>query len=134
MLFGKEHVQRYLATDGAEGHDWHNGAPILILTTVGRRTGQPRSTPLIYGRDGDAFLVVASQGGAPAHPAWYSNLQDNPDVTVQVRGDRFAAHARTATGNEKTRLWKTMTTVWPAYDEYQAKTERQIPLVVLERV
>jgi deazaflavin-dependent oxidoreductase (nitroreductase family) len=134
MLFGKEHVERYLATDGAEGHDWRNGVPVLILTTTGRRTGRQRSTPLIYGRDGDAYLVVASQGGAPAHPAWYRNLQENPDVTVQVRGDRFAACARTATGEDKTRLWKTMTTVWPAYDEYQAKTDRQIPLVVLERV
>ncbi|HEY2596682.1 MAG TPA: nitroreductase family deazaflavin-dependent oxidoreductase [Chloroflexota bacterium] len=134
MLFGKDHVDRYVATDGAEGHDWRNGVPVLILTTTGRRTGRQRSTPLIYGRDGDAYLVVASQGGAPTHPAWYRNLQDNPEVAVQVRADRFAARARTAHADEKARLWKTMTTVWPAYDDYQAKTDRPIPVVVLERV
>jgi deazaflavin-dependent oxidoreductase (nitroreductase family) len=134
VLYGQEHVARYLATDGAEGHDWRNGAPILILTTTGRRSGLSRSTPLIYGRDGDAYLVVGSQGGAPTAPAWYHNLEENAEVTVQVRGDRFKARARTAEGDEKTRLWKTMTSIWPDYDSYQAKTERTIPVVVLERV
>lgn len=134
MLFGQEHVERYLATDGAEGHDWRNGAPVLILTTTGRKTGAERSTPLIYGRDGDAYLVVGSRGGAPTPPAWYLNLQEKPEVTVQVRGDRFGARVRTATGDEKTRLWQTMTSIWPDYDNYQAKTEREIPVVVLERV
>ena len=133
MLFGQEHVKRYVETDGAEGHDWQ-GTSTLILTTTGHKSGEPRSTPLIYGRDGDAFLVVGSKGGAPADPAWYRNLVAHPDVTVQVYGDRFAARARPATAEEKPRLWKTMTAAWPAYDDYQKKTDREIPVVVLERV
>ena len=133
MLFGKEHVDRYIATDGAEGHDWNKGSSVLILTTTGRKTGEERSTPLIYGRDGDNLLVVASKGGAPTPPAWYLNLEANPDVTVQVKGDRFAARARTAGPDEKPRLWKTMTAVWPDYDGYQQKTDREIPVVILER-
>ncbi|MEV6860303.1 nitroreductase/quinone reductase family protein [Streptosporangium subroseum] len=80
------------------------------------------------------YLVVASKGGAAAPPAWYLNLQANPEVKVQVLGDRFTARARTATAEEKPELWKIMTAVWPAYDEYQTKTDREIPVVVLERV
>ena len=133
MLFGKEHVERYLATDGEEGHDWQRGTHVLILTTKGRRSGEQRSTPLIYGRHGDDFLVVASKGGAPDHPAWYRNIEADPHVTVQVKGDRFAARARTAGDDEKPAMWKTMTETWPAYDDYQKKTERSIPVVVLER-
>ena len=132
MLFGQEHVKRYVETDGAEGHDWR-GSSVLILTTRGRRSGEQRSTPLIYGRHDDDYVVVASQGGAPRHPAWYGNLVANPDVTVQVLGDRFAAKARTATAEEKPELWKVMTATWPAYDDYQRKTDREIPVVVLER-
>jgi deazaflavin-dependent oxidoreductase (nitroreductase family) len=133
MLFGHEHVRRYLETDGAEGHEWQ-GANALILTTTGRRSGEQRSTPLIYGRHGDDYLVVASKGGAPAPPAWYLNLEEHPEVTVQVKGDRFAARARTASPEEKPDLWKTMTAEWPAYDDYQTRTDRDIPVVVLERV
>jgi deazaflavin-dependent oxidoreductase (nitroreductase family) len=133
MLFGKEHVDRYLATDGEEGHDWR-GTSTLILTTTGRRTGQPRDSALIYGRDGDAYLLVASRGGSDRHPLWYLNLVDNPTVLVQVKGDRFTAKARTATPEEKGRLWPIMTEQWPAYDEYQAKTDRDIPVVILDRV
>jgi deazaflavin-dependent oxidoreductase (nitroreductase family) len=134
MLFGKEHVDRYVATDGEEGHDWARGAPVLILTTVGRRSGKARSTPLIYGRNGDDHLVVASQGGAPVPPAWYLNLQANPAVTVQVKGDVFAARARTAAAEEKPGLWKIMTSIWPDYDQYQERTDREIPVVILERL
>jgi len=133
VLFGDEHVERYRATNGAEGHDWINGAPILILTTIGRRSGTRRSTPLIYGRHRDDYLLVASRGGAPTPPAWYLNLQANPDVEVQVRADRFTARARTATAEEKPALWKIMTSIWPAYDDYQMRTEREIPAIVLER-
>jgi deazaflavin-dependent oxidoreductase (nitroreductase family) len=133
MLFGQEHVKRYLETDGAEGHEWE-GTQTLLLTTTGRRSGEQRTTPLIYGRHGDDYLVVASKGGAPAPPAWYFNLTENPDVTVQVKGERFSARARTATAEEKPELWKTMTAEWPPYDEYQTKTDREIPVVVLERV
>jgi len=132
MLFGQEHVKRYVATDGAEGHEW-NGAQVLILTTTGRHSGEQRSTPLIYGRHGDDYLVVASKGGAPEDPAWYLNLSEQPEVHVQVLGDRFAAHARTATAEEKPELWEEMASRWPAYNDYQQKTTRDIPLVVLER-
>jgi deazaflavin-dependent oxidoreductase (nitroreductase family) len=132
MLFGQEHVRRYLETDGAEGHEWQ-GVPTLILTTTGRHSGQRRSTPLIYRRHGDDYLVVASRGGAPEHPAWYLNLRDDPEVTVQVKGDRFNARARTAGPDEKPELWRLVSEQWPAYDEYQSKTDREIPVVVLER-
>ncbi len=132
MLFGAEHVKRYVETDGAEGHDWQ-GASVLILTTTGRHSGEERSTPLIYGRHGDDYLVVASKGGAPAHPAWYLNLVERPEVTLQVRGERFKARARDATPEEQPELWKIMTSRWPAYDDYQRKTDREIPVVVLER-
>jgi deazaflavin-dependent oxidoreductase (nitroreductase family) len=132
MLFGQEHVRRYLRTDGAEGHDWQ-GTTVLILTTTGRRSGEPRSTPLIYGKHGEDHVVVASKGGAEEHPAWYLNLSEQPEVTVQVRGDRFTARARAATAEEKPELWRMMIERWPAYEEYQRKTARDIPVVVLER-
>jgi deazaflavin-dependent oxidoreductase (nitroreductase family) len=132
MLFGKEHVDRYRATDGEEGHDWR-GASVLLLTTTGRRSGEERTTPLIYGRNGDDYMVVASKGGSPAPPAWYLNLSEDPDVEVQVKGDRFRARARTAGPDEKPALWRTMVGEWPDYDAYQERTEREIPVVVLER-
>ena len=133
MLFGQEHVKRYIETDGEEGHDWQDGVPVLILTTTGRRSGEERPTPLIYGRRGDDYLVVASKGGAPEPPAWFLNLSEQPDVQVPVKADRFTARARTATAEEKPELWRTMAEIWPAYDEYQGKTDREIPVVVLER-
>lgn len=133
MLFGQEHVRRYRETDGREGHDWQ-GTHTLILTTTGRRSGQERSTPLIYGRHGDDYLVVASKGGADEPPAWYLNLDADPEAQIQVKADRFKVHARPATAEEKPGLWRTMTNQWPAYDEYQRKTKREIPVVVLERV
>jgi deazaflavin-dependent oxidoreductase (nitroreductase family) len=133
VLFGQEHVDRYLATDGEEGHDWQ-GTQTLILTTTGRRSARERQHPLIYGRHGDDYLVVASKGGAPRHPAWYLNLVANPDVEIQVRNEKIRAHARTATPEEKPDLWSIMTKEWPAYDTYQEKTEREIPVVVLEPV
>jgi deazaflavin-dependent oxidoreductase (nitroreductase family) len=133
MLFGQEHVQRYIETDGKEGHDWQ-GTSVLILTTTGRRTGRSHATPLIYQEHDGSFLVVASKGGADAPPAWYLNLQADPDVEVQVWGERFAARARTATETEKPALWRVMTRAWPAYNDYQRKTDRDIPVVVLERV
>ena len=130
-LFGQEHVDRYVATDGDEGHEWQ-GTQTLLLTTTGRRSGEERVHPLIYGRHGDDYLVVASKGGSPTHPAWYLNLDANPDVEVQVKGERFRARARTATAEEKRELWPIMTREWPAYDEYQRRTARDIPVVVLE--
>jgi len=132
MLFGQEHVNKYRETDGEEGHDWQ-GTQTLILTTTGRKSGQERSTPLIYGRKGDDYMIVASNGGADEPPTWYLNLDEQPEVEVQVWGDRFKARARTATPEEKPELWKTMTAQWPAYDEYQQNTEREIPVIVLEK-
>ncbi|MEV4663250.1 nitroreductase family deazaflavin-dependent oxidoreductase [Micromonospora echinofusca] len=128
-----DHIRRYVETDGAEGHEWQPGVFTLLLTTRGRRSGKLRRTALIYGRAGDAYLVVASQGGDPKHPAWYLNLLDEPLVEVQVGAERFTARARTATAEEKSRMWSTMAAIWPAYDEYQAKTDRDIPVVVLDR-
>ena len=132
MLFGPEHVERYEATDGEEGHIWQRGSTVGILTTTGRKSGEPRKTPLIYGKDNGHYMVVASKGGAPAPPAWYLNLKENPEVQFQIKGDRFKAKARDATPEEKPELWKIMTSQWPDYDEYQKKTEREIPVVVLE--
>jgi deazaflavin-dependent oxidoreductase (nitroreductase family) len=131
-LFGQEHVDRYEATDGEDGHDWQ-GTVTLILGTRGRKSGEWRKTPLIYQEHDGDYLIVASKGGAPAPPAWYLNLSEDPEVEVQVRGDRFKARARDATPEEKPELWKKMTATWPAYDEYQEKTDREIPVVVLER-
>ena len=133
MLFGPEHVERYEATDGEEGHIWQRGSTVGILTTTGRKSGEPRKTPLIYGKDNGHYMIVASKGGAPAPPAWYLNLKENPEVQFQVKGEKFAAHARDATPEEKPELWKIMTAQWPDYDEYQKKTDREIPVVVLER-
>jgi len=132
-LYGQEHVEAYLATNGERGHDWQRGAPTLILTTVGRNSGDERLTPLIYGMAGENPMVVASKGGHPSHPAWYLNLREHPDVHVQIRGDRFAARARDATPEEHPELWRRMVEIWPDYDRYQEKTDRQIPIVVLER-
>jgi deazaflavin-dependent oxidoreductase (nitroreductase family) len=133
MLFGDAHVEAYRKTDGAEGYDWQGGSHIVLLTTTGHRSGEARTVPLIFGRDGADYLIVASKGGADEPPAWYVNLQADPSVEVQDRGDVFKATARTASDDERARLWPTMTAEWPAYDEYQTKTDRQIPIVILER-
>jgi deazaflavin-dependent oxidoreductase (nitroreductase family) len=133
MLFGDAHVEAYRRTDGAEGYDWNEGSHIILLTTIGHRSGEERTVPLIFGRDGDDYLIVASKGGADDPPAWYVNLEANPQVTVQDRADVFKAVARTANDEEKARLWPVMTKEWPPYDEYQTKTTRPIPVVILER-
>ena len=127
-----EHLRKYLATNGADGHIW-NGVPTLLLTTTGRKSGAAQQLPLIYGKDGDHFVIVASRGGAPDHPGWYKNLAALPEVKVQVLADKFSARARTATGAERARLWQAMAKVFPPYEEYKAKTSREIPVVVLER-
>jgi deazaflavin-dependent oxidoreductase (nitroreductase family) len=131
-LFGQHHVRVYRQTGGQRGYHWR-GTTILLLSTTGRQSGQERTTPLIHRTDGDRWVVVASKGGAPEHPAWYRNLQANPEAEIQVKEERIPVRAHAAEGEERQRLWKHMTEVWPAYDEYQAKTDRQIPVVVLER-
>jgi deazaflavin-dependent oxidoreductase (nitroreductase family) len=133
-LFGQEHVRRYRETDGEEGYIWREGSTILLLTTTGRTTGKESTTPLIFGLDGDNPVIVASKGGAPEHPGWYRNLRKTPQVGVQIKGERFAARARDAQGEERERLWTLMNGIWPHYEEYQRKTDREIPVVVLERV
>jgi proline iminopeptidase len=133
-LFGEEHVRRYRETDGEVGHIWREGSTVLLLTTTGRRTGEEHTTPLIYGRDGDNVVIVASKGGAPQHPGWYRNLAKTPEVGVQILGEQFRARARAAEGEERERLWRRMNEIWPHYDEYQTRTEREIPVVVLERI
>lgn len=132
MLFGQEHVDKYRETDGEVGHDW-NGTQTLVLTTVGRTSGKQRDHALIYGTTGDSPVIVASKGGDPDDPQWYKNLLARPEVGVQVRADRFTARARTAEGEEREQLWAEMLTHWPQYAEYAEKTDRQIPVVVLDR-
>jgi deazaflavin-dependent oxidoreductase (nitroreductase family) len=133
MLFGQEHVERYQATEGEEGHYWQ-GALVLLLTTTGRQSGEERTTPLIYGRRGDDLLIVASKGGSDEPPAWFLNLEAAPEVGVQVKGDVFRARARTASAEERPQMWRTMAGYWPDYDAYQRNTEREIAVVVLERI
>ena len=128
----RDHIERYRATAGEDGHIWQ-GVPTLLLTTTGRHSGRSTTTPLVYGRSGEGFLVVASRGGSEVHPHWYLNLRADPAVELQVGAETFAATARTATVEEKDRLWPVMTGIWPRYDEYQRQTLRDIPLVVLER-
>jgi deazaflavin-dependent oxidoreductase (nitroreductase family) len=125
------HVRRYVESDGKRGHRW-SGVNTLLLTTRGRRSGKLRRTALIYGRDRGRFLVVGSNGGAKRHPSWFLNLSQDPEVTVQVGPDRFPARARPARGREKPRLWRLMASIWPEYDRYQARTDRDIPVVILE--
>lgn len=128
----KEHIDRYIATDGESGHIW-KGAPALLLTVKGRKSGKAHRTALIYGQEGENYIIVASNGGAQKHPEWYRNLVANPDVEVQVFGERFKARARTANAEERPALWEMMAKIWPAYNDYQKKTARQIPVVILER-
>lgn len=132
-LFGDEHVRAYRETDGERGYHWRRGTTILLLTTTGRRSGEPRTMPLIFRPDGERYVVVASKGGAPEHPSWFLNLQEHPEAEVQVRGEQVPVRARVADGEEHDRLWRLMTEVWPDYDGYQQRTDRPIPVVVLER-
>ena len=132
-LFGQDHVDRYRASDGEEGHDWQ-GTHTLLLTTTGRKSGDKFIFPLFYGMDGDSCFVIASKGGAPQHPGWYRNILANPDVEVQVATKKMNARARTTEGEERLRLWKKALEFWPPYADYQLKTEREIPVVVLDPV
>ncbi|HUN25147.1 MAG TPA: nitroreductase family deazaflavin-dependent oxidoreductase [Steroidobacteraceae bacterium] len=137
----QNHLDRYLATNGEDGYLWDASVgggtgmvPTLLLTTVGRKSGKSLTLPLIFGRAGDAYVVIASKGGAPNHPAWYLNLEARPDVEVQVKADKFKARARTAQGEERARLWRKLVEIYRPYEQYQTKTARQIPVVVIERI
>jgi deazaflavin-dependent oxidoreductase (nitroreductase family) len=136
----KDHLTRYLATDGKDGYLWDASlgggkglVPTLLLTTVGRKSGRILQLPLIFGQSGADYVVVASKGGAPTHPAWYLNLEANPEVQVQVKADKFKAIAHTAQGEERAALWPLMVDIYAPYTDYQKKTDRQIPVVVLKR-
>jgi deazaflavin-dependent oxidoreductase (nitroreductase family) len=132
-LHGDPHVDRYLETDGEEGFHW-KGTEILILFTTGRKSQTERRHALIFREwNDDAYLVVASKGGADAPPAWFLNLETDPNAEVQIKGQRFPVTARVANDDEKPAMWAKMTKVWPDYDGYQAKSSRTIPVVVLER-
>ena len=134
----QRHVELYLKTDGAEGHEVDFGRPgeplveCLLLQTIGRKSHSAQTTPLIYGKDGNGFVIVASRGGAPQHPAWFLNLRDQPEVRFQVANKKYRGTARIAAGAERTRLYAMMTGLFPPYRDYQAKTAREIPVVVLE--
>jgi deazaflavin-dependent oxidoreductase (nitroreductase family) len=134
----KDHVRRYLESDGADGHmiklpTHSEPVPTLLLTTTGRRSGEKFLFPLIYGSSGDGFVIIASKGGAPDHPGWYKNLLADPRVEVQVGSRKFAATARTiASSPERTALWDQMAALFPPYTGYQEKTDREIPVVVLD--
>jgi len=129
----RDHIHRYVESNGEQGHQWR-GVPTLLLTTRGRKSGKLRRTALIYGEADGNYLLVASNGGADQHPLWYLNLSTTPEVELQVGADKFAAHARIATAEEKVRLWPMMTKIFPTYDRYQqkaGKAGRDIPLVIL---
>ena len=137
----REHVRRYLESGGKNGHMWDSTiaggpgpVPTLLLTTTGRKSGNSITIPLIYGKTGKDYVVVASKGGAPAHPVWYLNLSANPEVSIQVEADRMQATARTATGAERSALWEQMVEIYPPYTDYRQRTEREIPVVVLETI
>lgn len=132
QLFGPAHVRAYRETDGERGYHWR-GTTILLLTTTGRNSGEKRTTPLIHRVDGDRWVVIASKGGSPEHPDWFQNLSEDPNAEIQVKADVIPVRASVAEGEERERLWKLMTEVWPDYDEYQKNTDRQIPVVLLER-
>ena len=137
----KDHVRRYLATDGAEGY-WADftavggpeKAPNLILTVTGRRSGRSRSLGLIYGEMDGLYVIIGSKGGAPQHPAWYLDLVANPAVQVQIKERKFHANARVASGEERAVLWNMMVELYGGYADVQHNTEREFPVVVLEPI
>ena len=138
----REHAERYISSGGAEGHMYRISqpdrpemtVPSLLLTTTGRKSGERFVFPLFYGKVGGGYFVVASKGGAPEHPGWYRNILADPEVEVQVGTARMKARARTAAGEERVRLWREALEFWPPYADYQRKTEREIPVVVLDPV
>jgi len=134
----QDHIRAYVETNGQEGHMWR-GVPTLLLTTTGRKSGELRRTALIYGRDSDDYVIVASKGGAPSNPLWYENLVAQPKVAIQVGADVFDCVASTyeesgVAGEHRHKVWDSLVAIWPGFAEYQTKTARRIPLVRLKRV
>jgi deazaflavin-dependent oxidoreductase (nitroreductase family) len=131
--FNHEIIEHFRANNGTMLSGPFAGRPLLLLTTTGARTGQPRINPLVYTRDGDHYVVIASKGGAPTNPDWYHNLAANSEVTVEVGAERFPAQARIAGGEERDRLYEAQAARMPGFAEYQRKTTRRIPVIVLHR-
>jgi deazaflavin-dependent oxidoreductase (nitroreductase family) len=135
MLYGDEHIRRYEETDGEVGWEWgDHGGTILILTTTGRKSGKERKNALLFREVPGGYAIVSSNAGASDHPNWHYNLVANPEVKVQIKGDKFNARAHVADSEEREKIWPKMVEVWPDYNEYAKKTDREIPIVVLERV
>jgi deazaflavin-dependent oxidoreductase (nitroreductase family) len=131
-LLGDEHVRKYRETDGEIGYLW-NDATACLLTTKGRKTGLDRTIAIIFTQVGDRYAIIASKGGSPTHPIWYLNVLDDPHVKLQIKGEKFEGIARTAEGAERDELWAASLTQWPNYEVYQLRTDRKIPVVVVER-
>lgn len=131
-VFTKLHVATYKASGGRIGHRFLRGAPVCLVEHIGRKSGEHRTTPLIYAEDGEMIVIVASKGGAAKHPAWFHNLMAEPETTVQVKADRWPVRAREATAPERGRLWPELEEIWPDYATYREKTDREIPIVLLE--
>jgi len=137
-----EHTNRYLSSGGTDGHMYkvtppghqEMTVPSLLLITTGRKSGEKFIFPLFYGKTGDGYIIVASKGGAPDHPGWYKNLQANPEVEVQVGTRKLKARARTTSGAERAKLWQEALKFWPPYADYEKKTPREIPVVVLDPI
>lgn len=137
-----DHTNEYLSSGGTEGHMFKRTPPgysemtvaSLLLTTTGRKSGEKYIFPLFYGMTGNSYIIVASKGGAPDHPSWYKNLVAHPEVEVQVGTKKLKARARTVSGEERARLWKEALKFWPPYADYEKKTEREIPVVVLDPI
>ncbi len=137
----KQHVTRYIESEGKDGHMWDSSVaggpgpiPTLLLATTGRRSGEPRTVPLIYTKTGGGYVVIASRGGSPQHPDWYFNLAADSSVRIRVATEVYDAKARTAGPDEREALWRQMSEVYPPYNDYQARADRQIPVVVIEPV
>jgi deazaflavin-dependent oxidoreductase (nitroreductase family) len=131
--FNQSLIEEFRANDGKVTGVFA-GRPLLLLTTTGARSGQPRVSPLVYTTDGDRIVIIASKGGAPTNPDWYHNMVANPVVTVEMPGETFQARATVAEGTERTRLYDAQAALMPGFAEYQQKTTRQIPVVILERL
>jgi F420H(2)-dependent quinone reductase len=126
------HTRIYRATNGLIGHRLPGSPPTLLLDHTGAKSGKRRTSPLVYARDGENVILVASKGGYPKNPAWFHNLQAHPDTTIQIGSQRLSVHARVADPAERKRLWPVVVDVYKGYEGYQARTEREIPLVILE--
>jgi deazaflavin-dependent oxidoreductase (nitroreductase family) len=126
------HTAAYRATGGLIGHRFPGAPPMLLLDHIGAKSGKVRTTPLAYMADGESIVLIASRGGHRRNPAWFHNLVANPDTTIQVGSKRRAVHARVADGKERQRLWPQVVEMYSGYRDYQAKTDREIPLVLLE--